>query len=61
MTDADEDHRDQRDYLHYPDFVKTLTREMIRDAAKIYLRPEQYARFTLLPEASPKPAPVKPN
>jgi zinc protease len=61
MTDADEDHRDQRDFLRYPDLVKGLTREMIRDAAKLYLRPEQYARFTLLPEAAPKPAPIKPE
>ena len=37
-----------------------------RDAAKLYLRPEQYARFTLLPEvpataAPAKPVPVKPE
>jgi predicted Zn-dependent peptidase len=61
MTDADEDHRDQRDFLRYPELVKGLTREMIRDAAKLYLRPEQYARFTLLPEAAPKPPAVKPD
>ncbi len=66
MSDADEDHRDQRDYLHYPDLVKGLTREMIRDAAKLYLRPEQYARFTLLPEVPAagtpaKPVPIKPE
>ncbi len=61
MSDADEDHRDQRDYLRYPELVKGLTREMLRDAARLYLRPEQYARFTLLPEAAPKPAPVKPD
>lgn len=61
MTDADEDHRDQRDFLRTPQLVKGLTREMIRDAAKLYLRPEQYARFTLLPEAAPKPQPVKPE
>lgn len=61
MSDADEDHRDQRDFLRYPELVKGLTREMIRDAAKLYLRTEQFARFTLLPEAAPKPAPIKPN
>ena len=65
MADADEDHRDQRDFLHYPDLVKGLTREMIRDAARLYLRPEQYARFTLLPEVAsktdaPKAQPPKP-
>ena len=41
--------------------MKGLTRETIRDAAKLYLRPEQYARFTLLPEAAPNPAAVKPE
>jgi hypothetical protein len=41
--------------------VKGLTREMIRDAARFYLRPEQYARFTLLPEPAPKPAAIKPR
>jgi len=61
MSDADEDHRDQRDFLRYPELVKGLTREMIRDAATLYLRPEQYARFTLLPEAAPKPPAVKPD
>jgi zinc protease len=61
MTDADEDHRDQRDYLRYPELVKTLTRETIRDAAKLYLRPEQYARFTLLPEAAPAPPAIRPD
>lgn len=61
MADADEDHRDQRDFLRYPDFVKGLTRQMIQDAAKLYLRPEQYARFSLLPEAAPKTQPIKPD
>jgi zinc protease len=60
MSDADEDHRDQRDFLRYPELVKGLTREMIRDAARLYLRPEQYARFTLLPEPAAKPAAIKP-
>jgi zinc protease len=57
MTDADEDHRDQRDFLRYPELVKGLTRDMLRDAAREYLRPEQYARFTLLPEVPPKAQP----
>jgi len=61
MADADEDHRDQRDFLRYPELVKGLTRETLRDAAKLYLRPEQYARFTLLPESAPAAPPVKPE
>jgi len=61
MTDADEDHRDQRDFLRYPELVKGLTREQLRDAARTYLRPEQYARFTLLPETAPKQQPPKPR
>jgi zinc protease len=61
MTDADEDHRDQRDYLRYPELVKGLSRDMLRDAAKLYLRSEQYARFTLLPETAAKPAPATPE
>jgi zinc protease len=60
MTDADEDGRDQRDFLRYPELVKGLSREQIRDAARAYLRREQFARFTLLPEEPPKPAPVRP-
>ena len=60
MTDADEDGRDQRDFLRYPDLVKDLTKEQIRDAARAYLRREQLAKFTLLPEEPPKPASVKP-
>lgn len=61
MADADEDHRDQRDFLHYPDLVKGLTRDMLRDAARLYLRPEQYARFTLLPETTTAAPPPKPQ
>jgi zinc protease len=60
MADADEDHRDQRDFLKYPDQVKGLTRQIISDAAKLYLRPEQYARFTLLPETPAAAQPIKP-
>ncbi|MFI5310630.1 MAG: M16 family metallopeptidase [Gemmatimonadales bacterium] len=60
MMDADEDGRDQRDYLRYPELVKALTKEKIRDAARAYLRQQQYARFTLLPEEPAKAAPIKP-
>ena len=59
MADADEDGRDQRDFLRTPQMVKSVTRTQLRDAARSYLRREQYARFTLLPEEQPKPA-VKP-
>ena len=54
MMDADEDGRDQRDFLRSPALVSALTREQLRDAARFYLRKDQYARFTLLPEAKPK-------
>ena len=54
MMDADEDGRDQRDFLRKPALVSALTREQLRDAARLYLRKNQYARFTLLPEAKPK-------
>ncbi|CAN5506987.1 insulinase family protein [soil metagenome] len=54
MMDADEDGRDQRDFLRKPALVSAITREQLRDAARLYLRKEQYARFTLLPEAKPR-------
>jgi zinc protease len=54
MMDADEDGRDQRDFMRKPALVSALTREQMRDAARLYLRKDQYARFTLLPEAKPK-------
>ena len=54
MMDADEDGRDQRDFLRKPALVRALTREQLRDAARFYLRKEQYARFILLPEVKPK-------
>lgn len=59
MQDADEDGRDQRDWLHAPDMTARVTREQLRDAARLYLRRESYVRFTLLPEtaAPPKPTP----
>jgi zinc protease len=59
MADADEDGRDQREWLRYPQLAQQLNGERLRDAARTYLRMEQYARFTLLPEASAKPD-VKP-
>ena len=54
MMDADEDGRDQRDFLRNPALVSALTREQLRDAARLYLRKDQYARFTLLPAGKPK-------
>ncbi len=60
MVDADEDGRDQRDFLRLPDIIKSITREQLRDAARAYLRKTQYARFTLLPEEKPAAPSVKP-
>jgi zinc protease len=54
MVDADEDGRDQRDFLRLPELVNGVTREKLRDAARFYLRKDQYARFTLLPAAKGK-------
>lgn len=54
MMDADEDGRDQRDFMRKPALVSALTREQLRDAARLYLRRDQYARFTLLPSAKPR-------
>jgi zinc protease len=59
MADADEDGRDQRDWLRYPELARQLSGLQLRDAARAFLRTEQYARFTLLPEAGVKPD-VKP-
>ncbi len=61
MADADEDHRDQRDFLRVPEIAKSLTREKLRDAAKYYINTGQVARFTLLPEDKPKPESAKPQ
>jgi zinc protease len=55
MADADEDGRDQRDWLRYPDLARGLSRDLLRDAARTFLRKEQLARFTLLPEPGVKP------
>jgi len=54
MADADEDGRDQRDFLRLPEILNGVTKEKIRDAARFYLRKDQYARFTLLPATAPK-------
>ena len=54
MMDADEDGRDQRDFVRKPALVSAITREHLRDAARLYLRRDQFARFTLLPEGTPK-------
>ncbi|MDB4892737.1 MAG: peptidase domain protein [Gemmatimonadetes bacterium] len=54
MADADEDGRDQRDFLRLPELINGVTREKLRDAARLYLRKDQYARFTLLPAAKTK-------
>ena len=54
MMDADEDGRDQRDFLRTPQLVNAITREQLRDAARLYLRTDQYVRFTLRPEGKPK-------
>lgn len=61
MADADEDHRDQRDFLRIPEIAKALTKEKLRDAARYYLNTGQVARFTLLPEEKPKTEPAKPQ
>ena len=60
MADADEDGRDQRDFLRTPEFVKRLSKKQLRDAASVYLSREQFARFTLLPEESAKAPVLKP-
>ena len=49
MMDADEDGRDQRDFLRTTDRMRNVTKEQIRDAARLYLRTDRYAQFTLLP------------
>ena len=54
MADADEDGRDHRDFTRLPEIVNSVTKEKLRDAARLYLRKDQYARFTLLPEAKSK-------
>jgi zinc protease len=58
MMDADEDGRDQRDYLRYPELVKSLSIEQLREAARRYITRGRYAKFRLVPAttgAPPKP------
>ena len=58
MMDADEDGRDQRDFLRVAELATKVTKDQIRDAARLYLSNDRYARFTLLPvEAERKPTP----
>ena len=58
MMDADEDGRDQRDFLRVADYTLKVTKDQIRDAARTYLRMDNYAHFTLLPANQPsKPTP----
>lgn len=58
MQDADEDGRDQRDWLRSPAMTAKVSREQLRDAARLYLRRDSLMRFTLLPEATTPPKPV---
>lgn len=60
MADADEDGRDQTDWLKTPDLVAAITREQLRDAARAVIDARQVARFTLLPETPAAPSPPKP-
>jgi len=58
MMDADEDGRDPRDFLRVADLTLKVTKDQIRDAARTYLRMDNYAHFTLLPaNQPPKPTP----
>ena len=57
MSDHDEDGRDLHTIVQYPSLVQRLTADQVREAARRYLNLTQYARFTLLPEGAPKPAP----
>lgn len=57
MSDHDEDGRDQHATVQYPALVERLTPDQLRDAARRYLDLTQYARFTLLPEETPKAVP----
>ncbi|MDA1080116.1 MAG: insulinase family protein [Gemmatimonadetes bacterium] len=59
MQDADEDGRDQRDWLRAPAMTAKVTREQLRDAARKYLDRRSLAVFTLLPEIAPKPVPER--
>jgi zinc protease len=54
MMDADEDGRDQRDFLRTPERMLKVTKEQIADAARLYLKTDRYAQFTLLPVEAEK-------
>jgi zinc protease len=41
---------DPNDILKYPELVKSLTSEDIREAAKTYLKRERYVKVVLMPE-----------
>jgi zinc protease len=41
---------DPRDILKYPELVKSLTSDDIRDAAKTYLKRDRYVKVVLMPE-----------
>jgi zinc protease len=45
---------DPRDVLKYPDMVNGLTSAMLRDAARLYFKGDNYVHVTLLPENTPK-------
>lgn len=50
MRDADEDGRDQRDWLRSAEMTARVTREQLQAAAKAYLNRESMAVFVLVPE-----------
>ena len=41
---------DPRDLLTYPRLVDSLTSTMVRDAARTYLRDDNYVQVSLFPE-----------
>ncbi len=57
MQDADEDGRDQRDWLRAPEMTAKVTPAQIRDAARRYLNRNSMVTFTLLPDTVQKPVP----
>jgi zinc protease len=57
MQDQDEDGRDQRDWLRGPAMTAKVTKAQLQAAARLYLRKESLASFTLMPET---PLPIKP-
>lgn len=57
MQDADEDGRDQRDWLRAPEMTARVTPGQLRDAARKYLDRSSLVVFTLLPEKPTRPVP----